>query len=75
MFSVSGAKNIETCGAKNRKGLPCQCKQLYPNGRCRFHGGPSTGPKTLEGKQRSLDAMRAGYRVWLEQKRELRGSS
>jgi hypothetical protein len=23
-----------------------------PNGRCRMHGGPSTGPKTAEGKAR-----------------------
>ena len=23
-----------------------------PNGRCRMHGGPSTGPRTPEGKER-----------------------
>lgn len=57
------------CGAKNRKGLPCGSKVLYPNGRCRFHGGVSTGPKTAEGKQRSLEAMRAGYRAWLAKQR------
>ncbi len=22
-----------TCGAKNRRGLPCQCKELFENGR------------------------------------------
>ncbi|WP_328804745.1 HGGxSTG domain-containing protein [Noviherbaspirillum galbum] len=33
------------CGARNRQGLPCQCKKLYRSGRCRFHGGLSTGPK------------------------------
>lgn len=59
-------KLIATCGARNRKGQPCGCKLLYPNGRCRFHGGPSTGPKTPEGKQRSLAALRAGYRAWRE---------
>ena len=53
-----------TCGAKNRRGLPCQCKELYENGRCRFHGGLSTGPKTPEGKARSLAAMRAGHAAW-----------
>ncbi len=26
------------------------------NGRCRFHGGKSTGPKTPEGKERSRKA-------------------
>ena len=36
------------CGAKNRRGLPCQCPAM-PNGRCRLHGGKSTGPKTAEG--------------------------
>jgi len=36
------------CGAKNRRGLPCQCPAMA-NGRCRIHGGLSTGPKTEEG--------------------------
>ena len=31
-------------------GTPCRAKAL-PNGRCKLHGGMSTGPKTLEGKQ------------------------
>jgi hypothetical protein len=58
-----------TCGAMNRRGLPCGCKALFANGRCRFHGGLSTGPKTPEGKRRSLEAMRAGYRAWVERRR------
>lgn len=41
------------CGAKTRAGHPCKNKQIYPNGRCKFHGGLSTGPRTLEGKRRS----------------------
>lgn len=60
------------CGAKNRRGLPCQCKELYRNGRCRFHGGLSTGPKTIDGKRRSLEAMQAGYRAWVERNRKVR---
>jgi hypothetical protein len=36
------------CGAKNRRGSPCQCPAMA-NGRCRIHGGLSTGPKTAEG--------------------------
>src|SRR5271165_7289445 len=39
------------CGAKNRRGTPCQCPAM-PNGRCRLHGGLSTGPKTAEGIER-----------------------
>jgi len=33
------------CRAKTRKGRPCVAKAL-PNGRCRHHGGLSTGPRT-----------------------------
>jgi hypothetical protein len=57
------------CGAKNRRGEPCGCKALFPNGRCRFHGGLSTGPKTQEGKRRSLEAMHAGYHAWVARRR------
>jgi hypothetical protein len=39
------------CGAKNRRGLACQCPAMS-NGRCRLHGGKSTGPKTAEGIER-----------------------
>ena len=39
------------CGAYARStGRPCQGKALM-NGRCRNHGGLSTGPKTLEGRR------------------------
>lgn len=41
------------CGAKTRAGTPCKRKDLYENGRCKLHGGPSTGPRTKRGKQRS----------------------
>jgi hypothetical protein len=30
------------CGAKTRRRTPCQSPAM-PNGRCRMHGGPSTG--------------------------------
>ncbi len=39
------------CGAKNRQGNSCKAKAMK-NGRCRLHGGKSTGAKTKEGKQR-----------------------
>ncbi len=41
-----------TCGAKTRAGAPCKLTSIYANGRCRFHGGLSTGPKTKKGKRR-----------------------
>ncbi|MGH8436475.1 MAG: HGGxSTG domain-containing protein [Pseudomonas sp.] len=33
-----------TCGAKTRTGTPCKRRDLYLSGRCRLHGGLSTGP-------------------------------
>jgi hypothetical protein len=39
------------CGAKTRRGTACQCPGM-DNGRCRLHGGLSTGPKTAEGIER-----------------------
>ena len=39
------------CGAKTRRGTLCQCPAM-PNGRCRLHGGLSTGPKTADGIER-----------------------
>ena len=39
------------CGAYARStGKPCMAKALS-NGRCRNHGGMSTGPKTEEGRR------------------------
>ena len=40
------------CGAKTRLGTDCQCPAMA-NGRCRMHGGGSTGPRTTAGLQRS----------------------
>ena len=42
------------CGAKTRAGTPCKNTRVYPNGRCKNHGGLSTGPRTLEGRKRAL---------------------
>ena len=49
------------CSAQCRDGHPCRAPAVWDkennrprNGRCRVHGGLSTGPKTLEGKLRAL---------------------
>ena len=55
-----------TCGATTRKGTPCKMTALYSSGRCKLHGGRSTGAKTPEGKARQLE----GFRRWLEEKRQ-----
>ena len=39
------------CGAKSRAGPPCQAPAMA-NGRCRIHGGTSTGPRTAAGLAR-----------------------
>jgi hypothetical protein len=41
------------CGAKTRAGTPCKQIAIYENGRCKWHGGCSTGPTTGEGKKRA----------------------
>jgi hypothetical protein len=43
--------NAPRCGARTRSGSPCRSAAM-PNGRCRMHGGPSTGARTEEGKAR-----------------------
>ena len=66
------------CGAQGRStGQPCQAKALA-NGRCKNHGGMSTGPKTPEGRQAIAQATRQrmasgqqeraleGFYRWLE---------
>lgn len=42
----------EKCWAKTRAGGWCECHAMS-NGRCRLHGGLSTGPKTQAGKVKS----------------------
>ena len=66
------------CGAYARTtGNPCQAKALV-NGRCKNHGGMSTGPRTAEGKKAIAEATAkrmasgqqenalAGLRAWLD---------
>lgn len=50
-----GGGNMEkmVCGAKTRNGTPCQ-KRALKNGRCRLHGGKSTGPKDRERKSQQM---------------------
>lgn len=55
------------CGARTRAGGCCRAQPVLDavtkspkNGRCKLHGGLSTGPRTKEGLQRTLEAMRIG---------------
>src|SRR6266568_1683817 len=57
---------LPRCGARCRDGHPCQARAtrdvatgcLVRNGRCRLHGGLSTGPRTLGGRRRIGEAAR-----------------
>ena len=51
--ALKAANAAPRCGAKKRrKGTPCGSPAMA-NGRCRIHGGASTGPRTPEGLERS----------------------
>ena len=49
-----------TCGAIKRGGQPCRSTTLCANGRCKFHGGRSTGPRTPEGRAKALENLKLG---------------
>ena len=61
------------CGARTRRGTPCQRKTLQ-NGRCPNHGGMSTGPRTVEGKARIAEAQRKRWRRWRGERAKVKGS-
>ncbi|MFC1765912.1 HGGxSTG domain-containing protein, partial [Planctomycetota bacterium] len=66
--------NAPRCGAMNRRGTPCMAPAMK-NGRCRLHGGKSTGPRTPEGLERSRRAnLRHGFYCaeMLAERREVR---
>jgi len=44
-------QNIRRCGAKTRRKTACMSPAMR-NGRCRLHGGLSTGPRTQAGIER-----------------------
>ena len=50
----------QICGARKKTGKRCRSKMLHRGGKCKFHGGLSTGARTPEGKAKSIAAMQAG---------------
>jgi hypothetical protein len=52
------AVRLRRCGARRKRdGQPCIARPLA-NGRCKLHGGMSTGPNTAEGRARALANLR-----------------
>lgn len=54
---------VQVCGAQARssKGGLCSQRKLYPNGRCRMHGGKAGRPPATGLWARSFGRMRAAY--------------
>ena len=46
----------QRCLAKTRQGKACKNPAMKNRGRCRLHGGKSTGSRTPEGKERAAAA-------------------
>ena len=46
----------QRCEARTRRGTPCQRPGNKINGRCKLHGGHSTGPWTAEGIARLAES-------------------
>jgi len=75
-------KELPLCGARCRDGHPCQARaawdetRTYPrNGRCRMHGGLSTGPKTSEGYWRSQALNRRRHEEALRRRQVQKGET
>ena len=49
------------CGARTRRGTACLCQGTGRGGRCKFHGGASTGPKTDAGRAKIAAVQRARW--------------
>ncbi len=69
--------SLPRCGAKTRAGTPCKRFGNLRNGRCKLHGGRSTGARTEEGKRAVRDAHRTHgetlSREWKRFAHEARG--
>lgn len=53
MSSKNQAHARKLCGAKTRAGTPCK-NYAMANGRCRMHGGKSTGPKNQKDNKNAV---------------------
>lgn len=56
LYEIQQGKAVQ-CGARKKNGQQCRAKTIYGSGRCRHHGGKSTGPITIEGKIKSLSKL------------------
>ena len=61
------------CGARTRAGSPCKRLDTWGNGRCKLHGGMSTGPRTKAGKKRAKANLKLGRRKREPRERATKG--
>lgn len=45
-----GGLRVPCSGKRRRDGQPCEALSVPGKRRCKWHGGCSTGPRTVEGK-------------------------
>ena len=73
MRKVMDKKDRPRCGAKcrSRNYAPCQALVVWDkkndrprNGRCRMHGGLSSGPKTEEGRKKISEAVKLRWKKY-----------
>jgi glucans biosynthesis protein len=57
------------CGAKTRKGTPCQAPAIRGKARCRMHGGKSPGRPPIHGRYSKATVERR--RAWRRALRDL----
>ena len=60
----------QRCEARTRRGTPFQRPAKLPVGRCRLHGGASTGPRTKDGLARLTEARTKHGRFTKEKRAE-----
>jgi transcriptional regulator with XRE-family HTH domain len=62
------ARRRVVCGAKTRKDTPCRNLSEPGKMRCKFHGGKSTGPQSMEGRAKIAEAQRVRWAKWRAQR-------
>lgn len=45
------------CGARKKTGAQCRAMSEVGRNRCKYHGGQSTGPRTLDGMRKALSCL------------------
>jgi hypothetical protein len=62
--ATRAARRRVVCGAKTRKDTPCRNLSEPGRKRCKFHGGKSTGPRSVEGRANIAEAQRVRWAKW-----------